>query len=456
MKTVFIVISKDVIRRNILETDFWTSLTNSNTEGTKFVLVVEEGKKQYFEEHFVTSSNVVVAEYDKSEFRGKFEKIILFLMRNGIQSDSMKLFRKRAALSGRASLVTTYTKAFLSELFGRLNIYKKLLRRLLLTVSPSHGIATLFDKHNPTHVFTPSMIDNDFDIRIAIESKRRNIPLLGMVRSWDNLNNHGLLALVPDVFYFQNIFLEEMAEKFQAISLKRIQHKRVGLPHYDLYKHLDSHIKPKEIFEKEVGIDPGKTLVFFGGSDVFIDEADIPHTLNKAIEEGAIQNAQIWYRPHPSSSVDIESVRKLSHVIVDDVFKRSQEGGAAFSDTDRFINILHHSSVIINVASTLSIDAAVFDKPAVCIDYDGEANNQPYWNSVHVLYKHWDHYQRLMSTGGAEQATSAEELIKMVNEAIENPQKGAAGRKKIIETFVDTFDGKSGKRLADLLTSSLN
>ena len=47
-KTVFIVMSKDVMRRNILDTQFWPELKKRNPN-IRIILIVEEGKEEFYE-----------------------------------------------------------------------------------------------------------------------------------------------------------------------------------------------------------------------------------------------------------------------------------------------------------------------------------------------------------------------------------------------------------------------
>jgi hypothetical protein len=232
-KTVFVIISKDVIRRNILDTAFLPTLTNGAPDA-RIVLVVEKGKKEAYEQKN-TAPNVVIEEYERAPFLGRAARLFFFV-RSGIRSYSTTFHRWNAYARGRAGFLATFIKSLLSLTLGISDFAKKALRRRLMTLSPPPEIYKLFEMYTPDVVFTPSLIDNDFDVLFALEAKRRKTRLVGMVRSWDNLNHHGLLAVVPDRFIFQNKWLTEAAERFQAIRLETLEKDIVGLPHYDIYK----------------------------------------------------------------------------------------------------------------------------------------------------------------------------------------------------------------------------
>ena len=108
----------------------------------------------------------------------------------------------------------------------------------------------------------------------------------------------------------------------------------------------------------------------------------------------------------------------------------------------------------INIASTVAIDCAVLGRPAVCISFDSPEKNIPYWQSVHRLHDTFDHYEKLISTEGVWLVKSQDELVRAINSYMKDGSLKKNGRKKILELFVNPFDGNSGNRLANLLTES--
>lgn len=454
MKKILCIISKDVIRRNIYETNFWPELLKQNPD-LEFHLLVEGDYKESFEKDFA-GERVIVHEYDRHSYYG-YNRWVFFLVRTGINSNSTKLYRKRAYIRKEASFKQHFAKELLANTFANFNWYKKLVRYLVSKMKIDNDLRRILDEIEPDMVFTPSLIDNDYDVPVCIEARNRGIKIVGMVRSWDNLNNHGILALVPDRFIVQNTWLIEMAVKYQSVKPGFITDV-VGLPHYDLYKDPKKFIKPKEEFFRELGLDPNKNLILLGGSDFYYTEDKLPRIIDNFIEDGTIkQPTQVFFRPHPRSlfsrtEYDLDS---LKHTILDGG-KRGQTG---FSDTDKLINLFYYADIIISIASTLSIDAAVFKTPAITIAFDSpKAEGQKklsYWEEVGRLHDTFDHYEKLVSTGGARTPKSKEELAKDINEYLENPSLDADGRQKILDNFVEPFDGKSGERLAGIVSEEL-
>tara|TARA_B100000745_G_scaffold290355_1_gene229220 strand:- start:18945 stop:20318 length:1374 start_codon:yes stop_codon:yes gene_type:complete len=454
MKNILIVISKDIIRRNIIDTDFWLEFYKRNKkEKNTITFLVEEKRVDYFREEL--PADVAVRGFTRVK-KSLYEKVVNFLVRTGVYSHSVTTYRMRALKRGQASLVATIVKAGIGVLFARFSWYQSFIRTLVLQITPPQGIKKVFDEGDFDSIFVPSLIDNEFDVLVAVEAKRRNIQVVGMVRSWDNLNNHGLLAVIPDIFIFQNRWLIEAAKKFQHIDIIEPEKMIVGLPHYDIYKNPKKYLVPRKVFCDALGIDSDKKILFIGGSDFYYSEDELPKILNDAIEKNEIKEpAHVIFRPHPASLFSIEEygLNTLPHITLDPTFVNKEK--VFFSDAERFVNLMYHADVVINIASTLSIDAAVFDTPAICINFDSKSKHLSYWEQVGRLYDHFDHYEKLVATGGAVTPESSEALIQNINTYFENPKKDAEGRKEVIKTFVAPFDGFSGKRLAEIVFESV-
>lgn len=449
-KNILITVSKDAMRRNILETDFMDKVLSD--EEVHVFLVVDQDKVGEYEAQF-THERISTVGFVRSPFRGA-GKIVDYLLRTGINSHSLRTYRNRAYKRGEASFGSHLGKVLISNTLGRSRMFTSLLRSWYLKLPVPSQVNDIFEQCKPTLVFSLSSIDREFDSEFCKVAKQKGIRLVGMVRSWDNLNNHGILAVVPDLFLLQNKFLVEAAEKYQYIPMQNVPHELTGLPHYDLYFDVSAFLMPKEEFFKGMGLDPNKRLILLGGSDFYYSEDTLPGKLNTLIEEGKVpQDVQVLFRPHPSSGFKLAEYRldELKHVVLNDAFS----GGKKFSDTDVFINILHYSDIIINIASTLSIDAAVFDTPAICINFDDKEKNLSYWEEVGRLYDTFDHYEKLVATGGAHIATSVDDLAQAITRYLEDPSVDKEGRQTIIDTFVYKRDGKAAERIGDCIQKEL-
>jgi len=435
------------MRRNIIDAPFWEAF-QKEAKDVHSVIVVEKEKVSWYQEHY-ESKNVSIRGYGEDK-KNVFWKIGDFLARAGIDTHSARYYRMTALAHGNTSWLITLLKGVIGKTLVYIPGFKSFVRALLFRSVHSKSIKEIFDEMKPDVVFTPSMTDIEYDIPIAAEAKRRGIFLLGMVRSWDNLTSHNLLGVVPDTLILQNKFLKDVSESFiQGISTEI---EVVGLPHYDMYKHPEPHIVEREEFCSQMGLDASERLILLGGSDLY-SVPEMKHlmtALNNAIESGELANVQVLFRPHPKFPCNRNEfgMGELAHIVIDD-------GQGEFTFAEKLISSVVHSEVVAHISSTLAIDAAVLGKPNICINYDDPNTNVPYWESVGRAYDTFTHYEHLLETGGAALAHSSEEFISQIKMYLEDPETHARGRVKIIEEFVEPFDGRASERLKNIVISSI-
>lgn len=459
-KTVFITIAEDIISRNLIFTDFWKDFYAEHANH-KIVFLVQPDRVEYYKGLFLDTS-VIVESYKRSA-PSKFEGSIMSVARSGINSHTNLWSKMRSFKRGDSSWMDTHTKRVLAFSLGGFSWYKNILRHLILIWKSDTRLNELYDKYKPDVLFATSLTNFDFDVLMAREAKRRGIKIIGMVRSWDNLSSHGLLRVVPDIFILQNDFLKDMAVEYQAINPKKTSIHIVGLPHYDMLKNVATLLPSREEFFNSLGLDPEKKLIFYGamGEFLFIHEGELPGVFDGLVQDKKIKYpAQFLYRSHPKFKFDPEKARSLKSIIFDTEGKYINMGK---TDTSENENIhlaasLYYSDVVVTGASTIAIDAAVLNKPIICVGFDGKTSVRDinYWESVGRFYDFYTHFEELMSCNGVKLAKNSNDLATYINGYIENPQLESAGRKKIIERLVAPFDGKAGVHLAKLVTKEIS
>ena len=119
-----------------------------------------------------------------------------------------------------------------------------------------------------------------------------------------------------------------------------------------------------------------------------------------------------------------------------------------------FTNIMRYADIVITSASTISLDAAAFDKPVINITFDGY-KKIPYAESI----AHWydsEYHGRVVKTGGVWMVDNEIELLNSINSYLDNPTLLSAGRERLRNYFCYKIDGLSGNRIADAVLSFLN
>lgn len=469
-KIIFITITRSFITRNILRSGALGLLKKKG-----FIIYV-----------FFQSFNV--PEYLKKEFEDEQVKLLSLhislnrwhhlLSRFGLDylilTDSTK---KRALLRENSRGKLMYkkspirTKIFPHIRFAFLIITTKIriLNRLLkflcrfmeLRIFPqiNPDIQFYFDKYKPDLVFSTS-ITSTLDISFMKEAKRKKIPTVSMPKSWDIMPT-GYFRFVPDYFLVPNKLSKQAAINLQDMPEDIIH--IIGIPQFDQHVRKDI-IKSREEHFKSKGLDPESPLIFFGSEGVW---SNFDHEIAEKIYEWIINNelikpCQLLARAHFSNAdKDIFKNLKGKDRVAVDKYRITNFLSDKWDPTEEenidFINSLYHCDIMINAASTLSLDAACFDKPIINIGFgcrykggskDGEDITTP------ILYTS-EHYKWLEETGAAKKVDSLDKLKEQINKYLLNPKLESKEREVLREKLCYKIDGKSSERLVDFFKKIL-
>jgi hypothetical protein len=106
--------------------------------------------------------------------------------------------------------------------------------------------------------------------------------------------------------------------------------------------------------------------------------------------------------------------------------------------------------VTINVASSFTIDAAIFDRSIVNLRFDGSP--RPYLQSVRRQYDS-DHYRQVLRTGAVRLADSPGQLVAEVRRYLADPSLERIERARLVRELCYRVDGHSGERVADAIVA---
>jgi hypothetical protein len=114
---------------------------------------------------------------------------------------------------------------------------------------------------------------------------------------------------------------------------------------------------------------------------------------------------------------------------------------------------MHHSDVVVNSASTMTIDALVCATPAVCLDF----TLPPFEDFAPVLHNFYDyeHYRPITRSGAMRFARSPEELVNRIRAYLADPELDSKERADLVRYMVGTNPGESVQCMADGILSLL-
>jgi CDP-glycerol glycerophosphotransferase (TagB/SpsB family) len=120
-----------------------------------------------------------------------------------------------------------------------------------------------------------------------------------------------------------------------------------------------------------------------------------------------------------------------------------------WSEVEEMVRLINGSDVVVNMFSTMQLEAALADKPVINVAFDpGPVPvNQKSLTEEETQY----HNSRLVRAGGVRLARSREDLIEHINQYLIDPTLDQQGRRTIVERECGPLDGRSAQRIADFI-----
>ncbi len=115
----------------------------------------------------------------------------------------------------------------------------------------------------------------------------------------------------------------------------------------------------------------------------------------------------------------------MPHVIIEKPFRSTVTAGDGLAvditeDNQRHLaDTMRHSDVVVNVASTIAIEAAIFDTPVVNISFDGETPSE--WARSARRYYRFTHYVNITRQDAVRVAETPEQLVEQVGRYLDDP-----------------------------------
>ena len=119
-----------------------------------------------------------------------------------------------------------------------------------------------------------------------------------------------------------------------------------------------------------------------------------------------------------------------------------------------WVNTLRHADVVVNLSSTIAVDAAIVDCPVVNLDFDPEPGH-PNQDLVKDVNHCWTHFRPIAESGGLWLVNNVDEMIHAVRTYLEQPELHRDRRRWIAEYVCGYLDGRCGERMAEAILNFL-
>jgi UDP-N-acetylglucosamine:LPS N-acetylglucosamine transferase len=456
-KTVFIVITRGFIIRNILRSGTLRHLLDAGLRVVIFLPLREHSDiPDYLRKEFAIPGVVLEGVVEK-RIRG---------YSTFARSASMLLYTNSTRAYSRIGNQANLRRSWFSRSLEN-GVYSLLslsggLKRLVRYIENNYFFVPeyehFFEKYHPDVVFGTSMVST-LDIMFMKAARRRGVPTVGMPKGWDNVVKM-LYRFIPDVLLVQNERMKEGVIATQGVPEARIV--VTGFPQFDWYTRKEILLS-REDFLQSLNIDPTRRLVVFGSEGVWAPAektvADIIATFVRT--PGMLAKpSTLLIRPHYSDvkADKFNALKGLEYVALDTSMNVSDffmdNWDPTLKEIVYFTNLMHHADVVISIASTLALDAACADTPSISPFFGGLYDMSGRVDITDALFL-TDHYQWVLETGATMPVHSVEELQSAINTCLTDPSHLSHERKVLVDRLCFGNDGHASERVAKAIVAQV-
>ncbi len=294
----------------------------------------------------------------------------------------------------------------------------------------------------------------------AIVARHLGIPTAAWINSWDNLTSKpAYFTAYDDYFVWSERMREELLRYYPEAAPATVE--ATGVPHFDWYRS-DSMRMPRQELFAQYGFDPGRPMVLYGTATPHLAPAEqlvVQRLARDLATAEALGFPQLLVRLHPGDAGRRFLDWNPGPGVALQVPGRRGQGSLGgycptLEENRELVSSILHADVVVNLASTLTLDAAVCDRPVVNTAFD-LAPGRSFETTIGQYYTRYDHYRTVVESGAVRLARSPEQLLEQVTAYLENPALERDGRRRIADLWCGPVDGGSGRRLAAALLRRL-
>jgi hypothetical protein len=293
----------------------------------------------------------------------------------------------------------------------------------------------------------------------VLAAKQLGVPTVAFIFSWDNLSSKGRIAAPFDHYLvWSDLMRQELLHFYPDVPPARVH--VVGTPQFDPYFD-KTLLRPREEFFAGIGADPKRPLICYSGGDrsIYPAEDQYVRILLDLIRDGRITGRpQVLLRPSPvDEGGRYAAVRRAYPELIysPPAWVHTNPGDwtkvlPQRADVEFLVNLTAHADLNVNLASTMTLDFAIHDKPVVNVAFDAVEPPPlgiPLWN----LYYRFEHYRPVVEIGAARFARSVADLADHVNAYLADPSLDREARRRFVDLEVAGPLGQASARIVDVM-----
>lgn len=276
--------------------------------------------------------------------------------------------------------------------------------KILTELYRKRDLREIIEKENADLIICSTPGQKLLDIPVLIASKDLRIPSFCPVYSWDNLTSKGNIVFKPTYLAVWNDIMVKEAVTLHSYDADNVF--KLGSPTFEGYFEADDLIeKSKFIAQIFVSEQIDRYLLvttvparFYGDAHI-----DLVYDIIERLEQLNYSNFGVLLRVHPMDHTDYSVFENNKRIYID--YFGSEKAESREKALERWFpadeNIKHlknsimHSELCINVASTISLEAALCGKRVLNIAYFSKKENYNIHGDPKRFYK-YTHYRPII------------------------------------------------------------
>lgn len=397
----------------------------------------------------------------ESRGRGTYARVSSWLDHATKEHRALRCTQFRKERSRRtAGLLKRGTLALKDYFYGTLGwgpLYRGLHRiegTLYRRSHPDHGLREYFcEKEIGLLLLTAPFQGHEAPLMYA--ARDCGIKTVSLVLGFDNLMTKKRQPVPSDFYLTWNEAMQtEVLQTFPECESKRVY--VTGSPQFDFYA------DPKwgydaRVFREKLSLPvEGPLILYAAGSSKYVpyEQLIVRDLIQRVRQTEAGKESSFIVRLHPferkperwSEIAALEGVRVTPAWQTD---MQLEWGMIRPEEIHLQCGSLRHSSCVINICSTMSLDAIFCDRPVISPAYDlgPEAG---YGKHVERLYEQ-EHYLPVSRSGAIDMAYSPEAAVEAIVQALKCPEKSRPARQALTAQMLGVPIGQSSVQIANLL-----
>jgi len=278
------------------------------------------------------------------------------------------------------------------------------------------------------------------------------------VNSFDNLTSRGILPLR----YFDHYFVwndKMTSELKEYYNIPNTKISKVSTPQFDLLfeganERLDKSDAMYDLVENT------EFLLYSTGHFSLLPEE--PGIVEKFVEklqgDNQIKKLKIIVRPHPMEKYERWTYLsvKYNNVFIDYPWVQDPQNPnwavPSKYEFKRLGRIISRAKIIFNIASTITLDCCILDKPVINLYFSIKPEDE----IVVRNYYHLDHYKDITAANCAPRAAEENQLLFYTRLLLEKPNEYSDNRKSVRVLISDySIDKSASEKLLEELSTAI-